>query len=378
MYKYQRGEYFAQVAGGMEEYGLSEAKGLGAKNIVQKIRGISFKADQKTLYRINYTSRFLTRVLAPLISFKCPDRDTLYKNIKRIEWDSFFYLNKTFAVFSNVSASSINNSQFASLCAKDAIADYFMDKFGRRPNVDTKDPDAWISVHIKDDYCVVSFDTSGGSLHKRGYRKQSVTAPIQETLAAIILEITEWDGTKCLYDPMCGSGTLLSEAYMKHCNIPSGYLKKSFGFEHLPDFEKELWESVKAYEDNKIIKLPEGLIRGSDADTNAVEATLENMETLPGGEDVEIKQAAFMDLKNIENAVIVCNPPYGIRLSKGKNLDAFYKAFGDFLKQKCKGGTAYIYFGEREYIKKLGLKASFKKPLKNGGLDGRLVKIELY
>lgn len=378
MYKYQKGEYFAQIPGGMEDYGADEIKNLGGTSVKKAIRGLSFRADQKTLYRINYRARFITRVLAPLTSFKCPDRDTLYKKVKDIKWDLFFHLTKTFAIFSNVTQSNINNSQFASLCAKDAICDRFMDKYGRRPNVDSKNPDVWFNIHIKDNYAVVSVDTSGGSLHKRGYRKQSVTAPMQETLAALIVEIATENSEKPIYDPMCGSGTLLSEAYMKYCNIPSGFLRDKFGFEYLPDFEKEIWESVKIEEDGKITALPDGMVGGSDADTNAVAATLENMSVLPGGEDVEIKQTAFMDIKNLENSIIVCNPPYGIRLSKGKKLDVFYKAFGDFLKQKCKGSTAYIYFGEREYIKKLGLKASFKKPLKNGGIDGRLVKIELY
>jgi putative N6-adenine-specific DNA methylase len=378
MYKYQRGEYFAQIPGGLEDYGESEVRNLGGTDVTKAIRGIYFKADQKTLYRINYKARFITRVLAPLTSFKCPDRDTLYKKVKEIKWDSFFHVNNTFALFSNVTESNINNSQFASLCAKDAICDGFMDKFGRRPNVDSKTPDIWFNVHIKENYAVLSVDTSGGSLHKRGYRKASVTAPMQETLAAVIVEIATKDGDKPLYDPMCGAGTLLSEAYMKYCNIPSGYLREKFGFEYLPDFEKDLWEDVKSEENSKIKTLPEGFIGGSDADTNAVDATLENMAVLPGGDTIDIKQTAFMDSKNLENSIIVCNPPYGIRLSKGKDLNAFYKAFGDFLKQKCKGSEAYIYFGEREYIKKLGLKASFKKPLKNGGLDGRLVKIELY
>ncbi|MBW1759139.1 MAG: class I SAM-dependent RNA methyltransferase, partial [Deltaproteobacteria bacterium] len=181
-----------------------------------------------------------------------------------------------------------------------------------------------------------------------------------------------------LYDPMCGSGTLLCEALMKTCRIPAGFLKKNFGFCFLPDFNKGLWESIKKRADEKIRPLPSELIAGSDIERMAVNAAKTNCRILPGGEMIKICRTDFKDISNLENSVILCNPPYGIRLKKEEDLGEFYKNFGDFLKQRCKGSQAYIYFGNREMLKKIGLKPAWKKPIRNAGLDGRIAKYELY
>lgn len=379
MFQYQESNrYFAQIADGLEEMGAQELKKLGARDIHSAYRGIYFEADTYALYRINYTSRLITRVLAPLFSFRCDTTDLLYKSAKTIDWSALFKVNNTFAIFATVSNSRIRHSQYAGLRLKDSIADYFRENFGERPNVDSSDPDVWINLHIENDRATISFDTSGGSLHRRGYRKNTVEAPMQETIAAAIIVLTEWNGEKHLYDPMCGSGTLVCEALMHYCRIPSGILRKRFGFELLPDFKVNIWDSVKNEAIKNIRPIPEGLISGSDILKDAVSASRENINLLPNGNRVNLKVVDFEDINELGNYQIVCNPPYGIRMEIGNGMENFYKSLGDFLKQRCRGSDAYIYFGNRELIKKIGLKPSWKKPLRSGGLDGRLVKYALY
>lgn len=380
MYLYQsNNEYYGQISDGLEELGRKELAWLGVKQMTPEHRGFRFKADHATLYRVNYKSRLFTRILAPLVAFPCHDENKLYDMARSIEWSDFIPETGSFAVFANVSESRINNSHFASLKVKDAIVDQFRDKTGVRPNVDTKFPDVWFNLHIRDNQAVISLDTSGGSLHKRGYRKKTVDAPMQETLAAAIIQMTEWDGDEQpLYDPMCGSGTLLCEALMYCCNIPAGFLRNDFGFTHLPDFNNAVWQDLRQKSKKQIRPLPEHLIAGSDISPQAFSATLANINKLPGGKNIELSKTPFENIGNLQNTLIVCNPPYGIRLDRGKDMGPFYKKLGDFLKCNCQGSTAYIYFGDREYIKKVGLKSDVKIPMKNGGLDGRLVKYVLY
>jgi putative N6-adenine-specific DNA methylase len=296
----------------------------------------------------------------------------------QIKWTDFISPKNTFAIFSNVSNSKIRNSKFAALRLKDGIVDSFRDASGERPNIDTRDPDIWLNLHIENNEAIISLDTSGGSLHRRGYRKDAIEAPMQETVAAAIIRYSEWDGTVPLLDPLCGSGTLLAEALMHYCNMPSGILRKHFGFKYLPDYNNAVWTKVKKELDNEIRRLPDKRISGSDSSAKAIRIAAENLNNLKHGKRVNLKILDFKRAKGLENGIIVTNPPYGIRMGKKEKLDQFYKSFGDFLKQKCTGSTAYIYFGEREFIKKIGLKPTWKKPLKTGGLDGRLVKYEMF
>ena len=278
----------------------------------------------------------------------------------------------------NVSGSAISHSKYATLRLKDAIADYFKEKTGQRPHVSAKNPDLLLNLHIRKDKAVISLDTSGGALHRRGYREESVSAPMQETIAAAIIRFTEWDGAVPLYDPLCGSGTLLCEALMQYCRIPAGVFRQRFGFESLPDFDGSVWGQVKKNADGNIRELPKKLLAGSDVSIDAVRAAQTNLMGLHFGNRVTIERVDFKKLPVFKKHVMVTNPPYGIRMGKDRNLDRFYQDFGDFLKQKCKGSTAFVYFGTRNYIKMIGLKASWKKPIRAGGLDGRLVKYELY
>jgi putative N6-adenine-specific DNA methylase len=379
MYEYQKNNrYFAQIADGIKELGIAELTELGAGNVSSAYRGIYFDADAETLYRINYSSRLVSRVLAPLVWFRCHTTDQLHKKAMQIKWTDFISPKNTFAIFSNVSNSKIRNSKYAALRLKDGIVDSFRDSSGERPNIDTRDPDIWLNLHIENNEAIISLDTSGGSLHRRGYRKDAIEAPMQETVAAAIIRYSEWDGSVPLYDPMCGSGTLLAEALMYYCLMPSSLLRRHFGFEYLPDFNRAVWTKVKKELSARIRKLPDGLISGSDSSAKAVNIATENLGALKYGNNVKLKTVDFNRAKGFENGIIVTNPPYGIRMGKKEKLDTFYKSFGDFLKQKCKGSTAYIYFGEREFIKMIGLKPTWKKPLKTGGLDGRLAKYEMF
>ncbi len=379
MFLYQQdNRYFAQIAGGLEPYGADEVRELGARQIRSAYRGLYFEADAPTLYRINYRSRLLTRVLAPLLRFKCHNAEYLYRKVQQIDWSDLLTPEQTFAVFANVSNSAISHSQYAALKVKDAIVDQFRDRVGRRPDVETIDPDLWISLHLARNEATVSLDTSGGSLHRRGYRRESVEAPMQETVAAAIIDLTGWDGSRPLYDPMCGSGTLISEAWLKYCRIPAGYLRRRFGFTMLPDFEPELWQAEKDAADGRIREIDGGFIRGSDIDAQAVKITRGNNVALPYGDELRVRTLDFRQIPELTECVIVCNPPYGLRLRKGEDIGAFYTELGDFLKRRCTGSEAYVYFGKRELIKKVGLRPAWKKPLANGGLDGRLAKYELY
>lgn len=379
MYEYQKNNrYFAQIAEDIKESGARELSELGACNITPVYRGIYFSADRETLYRITYSVRLFSRILALLASFPCSSTDQLYKKARQVDWTDFLDVKNTFAVFGNVSDSTITHSHYASLLLKDSIADSFRDRFGKRPDVDAKNPDVWFNIYIRNDRASISLDLSGGSLHRRGFRQDAVSAPMQETVASAIIRYSEWDGSVTLYDPMFGSGTLLTEALLYYCRIPSGILRERFGFEFLPDYDNRIWAKVVKSADLNIRELPAGVISGSDLSPDAVAIARSNMKKLRYGERITLKTLDFRKIKEMEPCIIVSNPPYGIRMGERQNLNILYKDLGDFLKQKCKGSTAYIYFGERELIKKIGLKPAWKKPLKSGGLDGRLVKYEMY
>ncbi len=379
MHIYQKtNRYFAQVANDIKDLAAAELRRLGAAGIEGAYRGLHFKAEPKVLYRVNFESRLISRVLAPLASFHCPSDEALYQQAAGIPWENFLDPSRTMAVFATVSHSTITHSQFAALRLKDAVVDYFRRRTGKRPSIDTRYPDVWFNLHIEKNRATISLDTSGGSLHRRGYRKKTVAAPMVETLAAAIINLTEWDGQRPLVDPFCGSGTLLCEAYLAASRTPAGILRRRFGFENLPDFDTRLWQQVRREGLNQRMLTPPGLIAGSDIATEAVNATRTNAAAITRNHHIGIEQQDAFSIPDIEDKVIICNPPYGIRMGRNDDLAGFYKKLGDFLKQRCRRSTAFIYFGERAYIKRLGLKPSWKKPLATGGLDGRLVKYELY
>ncbi|MCG8564666.1 MAG: THUMP domain-containing protein [Desulfobacterales bacterium] len=378
-YLYEReSRYFAQMAEDVKEMALEELKEFGATQLSPVFRGVWFSADQKAFYRITYQSRFLSRVLAPLMTFKCTDRDELYKAARKIRWEEFLTPKKTFSVMANVSESAITHSNYAGLRVKDAIADYFRDRTNRRPNVDAKDPHITINLHIHRDEATIAIDASGGPLHKRGYREERVSAPMQETVAAAVVNLSQWDGSQPLHDPMCGSGTLLCEALMAHSRIPAQIFRTHFGFERLPDFNAKAWQAVQDEAKAQIKELPMDRISGGDLSQDAVDASLTNLMGLHYGGNVDVSCRDFRDMPALENTVIITNPPYGIRMGKDQDMNAFYKDLGQTLREKCTHCVAYVYFGEPKYIKKVPLAPAWKRDLEIGGLEGKLVKYELF
>ncbi|VGO12058.1 Ribosomal RNA large subunit methyltransferase K/L [Pontiella desulfatans] len=378
-YLYQKTQqYFGQLAGGAEACGEAELKQLGATKISKGYLGYYFYADQRTLYTIVYRTRIFSRILAPLLAFDCHSEKYLYKTAQNIDWSEFLTLTKTFAITSNVADSNIRNSQYAGQILKDAIVDQFRTKTTKRPDVDTRFPDLLLNLYIHENKARISVDLGGGSLHKRGYRTESVEAPMQETLAATILRLSEWNGERPLYDPFCGSGTILCEAFMKAGNIPAAYLRRKFGFLRLPDFDAAVWNQVKTKANHETVEIAEELIKGSDLSADAVKAVRANRNELPEIGTIKVRRADFRDLEGFNNTTIVTNPPYGIRLGNTAEVAHLLKEFGDFLKQKCTGSTAFIYYGDKTLVKKLGLKPEWRHELRAGGLDGVLCKYELY
>ncbi len=379
MYNYQKtNRYFAQAANDILDITREELEALGAEEISQSYRGLYFNASKKALYKINLQSRLVNRVLAPLLQFNCHSDKYLYNTALQIKWEDFLNSGQTFAVFASVTQSNIRHSKYAALRLKDAVVDYFRERTGSRPSIDTRNPDLWLNLYIENNEAVISVDTSGGSLHRRGYRLDAVQAPMAETVAASIIKYSGWDGSKPFYDPFCGSGTLLCEAYLHASRTPSAFMRKKFGFERLPDFDVRLWEKIQKEELRKIKALPAGLISGSDLDKKAVKTAKQNCAVIDSEDVIHIQQQDAFQIEQLKDQTIVFNPPYGIRMNKNADLGDFYKNIGDFLKQRCTGSEAFIYFGDRKYIKKIGLRSAWKKPLSNGGLDGRLVKYELY
>jgi putative N6-adenine-specific DNA methylase len=379
MFEYQNNKrYFAQVTGLMEELCEQELIELGAVKTEIAYRGIYFEADIETIYRINYRARTISRVLAPLITFYCDNTNVLLKTAETINWEELMSVKKTFAISASVSNSKITNSLYASLCLKDGIADFFRAKYGKRPDVDTANPDVRFNLHIEKDRAIISLDTSGESLHKRGYRLLGGEAPMQETLAAAILRISKWDGEKPLLDCMCGSGTILAEALMHYCRIPAQKLRSNFGFFNLPEFDKNIWENLKKEFDKDIRPLPKGIIYGSDRSQEAIKVARANLSRLPYYESVDLSCKDFERIDQFENGTLITNPPYGIRLGKVAEVQELYKALGDFIKQKCKGTSAFIYTGEPSLRKYVGLKTTKRIPLANGKLEGVLLQIDSY
>jgi putative N6-adenine-specific DNA methylase len=379
MYMYQKtNRYFAQVADDIKDIAEKEIISLGGENTTQAYRGIFFTATQRTLYSINYHSRLINRVLAPLIFFNCHSDRYLYRQASRIKWEDFMTPANTFAIFAPLSNRRIRHFRFAPLRLPDPIADYFRSLSGKRPSVNTRNPDIWFNLHIENNKATISLDTSGGSLHRRGYRKESTTAPMVETLAAAIIRHSEWKGDTPLYDPFCGSGTFLCEAFMHAAHMPSGILRSNFGFERLPDFDTILWKKIIREGKQHIKPVLKGIISGSDISPEAVKTARKNCRMIDRENHISIERQDIFGIENLRDKTIICNPPYGIRTGKAGEMPDFYTRLGNFLKKRCTGSTAYVYFGEPAFIKNMGLKPSWKKPLSNGGLDGRLVRYELY
>jgi putative N6-adenine-specific DNA methylase len=378
-FKYQQvPRYFGTIADGIEDVAAAELAELGATDVKPAYRGVYFNADKPVFYRINYETRLLTRILAPLAMFDCTDKESLYHAGSRIHWERILTPDTTFAIGATVSNSTINHSHYAALCLKDAIADRFRREAGKRPDVDTEHPDILLNLHIEYNKATVSLDASDGSLHKRGYRKAMVDAPMNETTAAAVIRMSEWNGEQPLYDPFCGSGTLLCEALMHYCRMPAGMLRERFGVERLPDFDAALWRKVKHDAGAAIHDIAPGMISGSDILKQAVVSAKTNCGLLTFGNRISLKAIDFHDIPSLANTTIVCNPPYGIRLGNRDATGKLYWEFGRFLKERCPGAKVFMCIGDPLLVKAVGLKPAWKKPLKNGSIKILLVKFEVF
>jgi len=380
VFEYRKyGRFFAQCARGLEDLLADEVRVLGASASRARVRGVEFRADQRALYAIVLGSRLAGRVLAPLLTFDCHSDRYLYSTARKVDWDAFLSPQHTFAIVANVARSKIDHSQFAAQRLKDAIVDHFRESCGERPSVDRREPDVWLNLHINQDRAVISLDVSGGALHRRGYRLESVEAPLQETLAAAVLQLSGWRGEGPLVDFMCGSGTFLAEAWLMLSHIPPGWrMAEKSPLSCMPDFDTALWDQVLAKAKDAHREADPRLLIGSDLDQAAVKASRTNLASLPDGDLIRITTRDFRDVDVPEGATIVVNPPYGVRLEARERVGALYKDLGDHLKRNCRGAKAWVLCGDVELVKRVGLRPKRRIPFWNGGLECRLIELDLY
>lgn len=363
---------------GLEQLLADEVSECGGRNVEILNRAVKCKGNREVMYRLNYTSRLALRVLREIKSFEVETENDLYNRVKKFSWKFFLSPEQTFAIYATVSKSQMQHTHYVALKAKDAIADYFREEAGSRPNVDIDNPDVRIQVHITGTKCTLLLDSSGDSLHKRGYRLRQGKAPINEVLAAGMIRLAGWDCQTPLLDPMCGSGTILCEAAMMARNMPAGYFRKKYGFMNWPDFDENLWQKIVEAENEKI-KDQQVKIYGSDVNQNMLEVAGETIEEAAFANGIELKHVAFENSKPASETpgIIITNPPYGERIQKADIL-AFYKMIGDTLKQRYPGYEAWLITSHSEALKAVGLRTSKKIKLYNGPLECRFVKYELY
>lgn len=372
--------FFAACSRGLEPLLVDELRELGAEPGEPGVRGVAFKAGAATLYRVAYATRLASRILAPLLTFDCHSDRYLYKTARQIDWDRLLDPERTFVIDASVSESAIDHSQFAAQRLKDAVCDHFRDRTGQRPSVEKRTPDLRIYLHLRRNRAVIGIDVGGGALHRRGYRTEAVGAPLQETLAAAIVRLSGWEADRPLHDPMCGSGTLLAEAVLHATRTPAGWLRAQGAppWRALPDYDPAVWEAVRAEMDGDVRELPADLVSGADADPAAVRAARANLDNVPGGRAVRIGRHDARELTLEKPTTVLVNPPYGVRMGERRDVEALYKAFGDTLKRRCTGSTAFVLCGDVKLVGSLGLRPSSRTPLWNGGLECRLARLDLY
>lgn len=367
----------AKTIEGLEGVLEQELRQLGAGHTEVLTRAVAFDGNLELLYRVNYCSRVALRVLAQIEVFQARDAEELYRRARDIRWEDVMQVNQTFAVDGVVSQSKITHSGFLALKVKDAIVDRFRQRTGRRPSVDPDRPDILVNVHLFRERCTVSLDSSGSSLHLRGYRRGMLEAPISEVLAAGMIYLSGWDRKSPLLDPMCGSGTILTEAMMMAGNMPAGHFRRRYGFQNWPGFDPGLWRNVKDGCDAGI-RDPGKLFFGSDRDEKAIDITGRNIASIGMENSITLEIKRFEELDApFPSGTIITNPPFGERL-KVEDLVGFYRMIGDVLKQKYRGYAAWILGSDPESLKFIGLRPSRRIRLLNGPLECRFVKFELY
>lgn len=367
----------AKTLFGFEDLLERELRQLGAANLKKGVRSVSFEGDKGFMYKANLALRTAIKILKPIHSFKIKTEQDLYDQIYKMPWEQYMKNTGTLAVSSTLNSNVFTHSQYISLKTKDAIVDRFRDQTGERPNVDLRFPDLKINIHIDRNVCNVSLDTSGESLHKRGYKTATNIAPINEVLAAGLIMLSGWDGQSDFMDPMCGSGTMLVEAAMIACNIPPNLMRKEFAFERWADWDVELFEKIE----ESLLKKTRDFhhrILGFDKSPSAVAKAIENTKSAHLDEFITIKHEDFFKTQKggDKHLHMVFNPPYGERLDI--DMENFYKNIGDTLKQNYPGTTAWFITSNLEALKHVGLRPSRKIKLFNAKLESKLVKYDIY
>ncbi len=366
----------AKTFSGLEKVLIKEIANLGGKNIREGRRAVFYEGDLELIYKSNYFLRTALRILKEIAVFQFMDADQFYSRCREVNWSIFMTVNQQFVVTSTVSHSNIfRNSMFASLKAKDAIVDYYRGKTGKRPDVDTKNPDIYIHVHIHGNSCTLSLDSSGESLHKRGYRAGQGRAPLNEVLAAGMILISGWDGSTDFIDPMCGSGTLPVEAAMIAQNISPARFRKSFAFENWPGFNAQLFEKVKLSQPKKSFS---NRIVASDILKENILIAQTNARRARVFSSIEFQ---VCDMKNLQvttrNAIVMINPPYGERL-ESEDIHELYSMIGERLKHQFAGNRAWILTSSKTYLNSVGLKPESRITLYNGSLECIFTSYELF
>ena len=365
----------AKTMYGLEEILADELKNLGAQNIKIQNRAVSFKGDTGFMYKANLNLRTCLRILKPIQTFQAHNEKELYKNILKIDWEKYLTTESTFATHATTNSEVFNHSKYASLLVKDGIADYFRNKYDKRPNVDPENPDLTINLHINKHTCTVSLDSSGESLHKRGYKLDRIIAPMNEVLASGLILLSGWNKQDNFHDPMCGSGTLLIEAAMIAYNIPANIFRNKFGFESWKDFDSELFEKIKDVSLDKEVDF-KGTITGGDNFQKAIRISRKNIENALMFENIKVKNEDFFETSIKENSFVIFNPPYGERIELG--INEFYKKVGDSLKNNYKNCTVWIISSDLENMKMIGLKPTKKINLMNANLKCSFREFKIY
>jgi Predicted N6-adenine-specific DNA methylase len=366
-----------KTAAGLEPALAEELRNLGANYVHELNRAVSCQGDKALLYKINYCARTALKVLKPFTSFRARNEKQLYDKVQEIKWFDYLTTDQTFAIDAVVNGRFFTHSQYASLKMKDAIVDQFREVYGKRPNVNTLNPDLRINLHISEDKITISFDSSGESLHKRGYRKMVDKAPMNEVLAAGLIQLSGWKANCNFIDCMCGSGTLPIEAAMFAMNIPAGYYRSSFGFMKWADFDKDLWLKVKQEADDQIKEFDHE-IWASDRSPKAVAIAKGNITNAHLQHDIHLQKRSMESFTPPEGGgIVIINPPYGDRLEED-DIDAVYKSIGDTLKHNFAGFQVWLITDDAFALKQIGLKPSKKIPVFNGPLECRFVRFDIF
>ncbi len=366
----------AKTLYGLEDILANELITLGAQDVEIGRRMVAFTGDKELMYKANFCCRTALRILKPIYHFKAKDADEVYEQVKSVDWEKYMNLKTTFAIDSVIYSENFNHTKFVAYRTKDAIADYFNSRYGKRPSVRVNNPDLYINIHISHNDCTLSIDSSGESLHKRGYRVDQTEAPLNEVLAAGMILKTGWNGESNFIDPMCGSGTLLIEAAMIALNIPPGVYRKEFAFEKWPDFDRDLFDQI--YNDDSQEREFKFKVYGSDISPKAIEIARQNVRSAGLNKYIDLKTLPFQQYQAPPKpGILITNPPYGERISV-RDLLGLYEMIGERLKHAFTGYKAWIISYQEDCLDKIGLRPTEKYKLINGSLECEYRGYEIF